>query len=314
MSLKVVGASGNEELARVFVGELDDGSRVEFVESVQPPLGREEKWVLIVSTLKGCPVGCPICDAGGDYRGKLTSEEILDQVRALVASRFPNGEVISKRVKVQLARMGEPAFNDEVIAALEELPGLGLPGLMPCISTVAPVGSERWCSELERVKRELYGGGSFQMQFSVHTTCPEARRRLVPIRTWPLERIAACGDRFFESGDRKISLNFAPARGLPLEPEVLAPLFSPERFLVKLTPINPTAATKRSGLVGAIDPADEDACRAAVESFESLGYETILSIGDLRENQIGSNCGMYVERMRRDRAAPARNRPIQRRA
>ena len=80
MTLEMVYTSGNDDLARVFVARTADGSPIEFVESIQPPYRREEKWVLIVSTLKGCPVGCPICDAGGDYRGKLTAEEILAQV------------------------------------------------------------------------------------------------------------------------------------------------------------------------------------------------------------------------------------------
>jgi len=37
-----------------------------------------------------------------------------------------------------------------------------------------------------------------------------------------------------------------------------------------------------------------------VERFEGLGYETILSIGEVRENAIGSNCGMYVTGMKGD--------------
>ena len=77
MTLRILHTVGDDELARVFVAETDDGSRVEFVESIQPPHPREEKWVLIVSTLKGCPIGCPICDAGGSFRGQLTSDEFF---------------------------------------------------------------------------------------------------------------------------------------------------------------------------------------------------------------------------------------------
>jgi len=296
--MRIVRTTGDDDLARVFVAELEDGAHVEFVESVQPPVPREEKWVLIVSTLKGCPVGCPICDAGGDYRGKLTKEEILAQVEYLVRRRYPDGRVPVPKLKVQFARMGEPALNDAVLDALRELPRrLDLPGLMPSISTVAPRGRERFLEELRLIKREQYGGGRFQMQFSVHTTDEEARRRLVPVKTWTLEEMAAYGDRFFEAGDRKVTLNFAAAAGFPLEPEVLAPLFSPERFAVKLTPINPTFAAQRAGLKALVDPAHPRACRVLVERFERLGYETILSIGEVRENAIGSNCGMYVTGM-----------------
>ena len=284
MTLRIVHTVGDDELARVFVAETEDGSRIELVESVQPPRPRAEKWVLIVSTLKGCPIGCPICDAGGSYEGELTSEEILAQVDFLVRRRYPDGRVPVALLKVQLARMGDPSLNDAVLDALELLPSrIDAPGLMPCVSTVAPVGRERFFAELAAIKNRRYAGGRFQMQLSVHTTDDAVRRRLIPARTLPLSELAALGERFF-----------APAVGLPLDPDALVPLFDPARFAVKLTPINPTRAAQSSGLRGAVDPVDRGRRGEIVEAFERRGYEVILSIGDLRENAIGSNCGMYV--------------------
>ena len=298
MTLDIVHTTGNDDLARVFVARTADGSLIEFVESIQPPRRRHEKWVLIVSTLKGCPVGCPICDAGGDYRGTLTSDEILAQVEYLVHRYYKDGRCPVPKLKVQFARMGDPALNDHMLAVLRELPGrLDLPGLLPCFSTVAPAGRDDFMEELAKIKHELYGGGRFQMQFSIHTTDEVAKRTLIPMKTWDLKKMASFGDRFFEDGDRKVTLNFAPAVGFELEPEVLAPLFSPLRFAVKLTPINPTFASQRNGLTGLINPADKDLNQSIVERFERLGYDTILSIGELDENEIGSNCGMYVTRM-----------------
>jgi len=296
--LNILHEIGDDALARVFVAQVEDGSMVEFVESVQPPVPRDHKWVLIVSTLKGCPIGCPICDAGGDYRGKLSAEEIMAQVEFLVRRRFPDGRVPIPKLKVQFARMGEPALNDAVLDVLEQLPDrLDAPGLMPCISTIAPQGRDAFFDRLIRIKQRLYDGGRFQMQFSVHTTDDRARREAIPARTWSFKEIAAFGERYFEPGDRKITLNFAPSRRAQLDPSRLSGLFDPERFLVKLTPINPTAAATKAGISGLIDPANEDACRAIAAGFEALGFETILSIGALRENEIGSNCGMYVARL-----------------
>jgi len=295
--MQVVFTRGDDDLARVFAGRLDDGAHVEFVESVEPPHPREEKWVLIVSTLRGCPIGCPICDAGGHYRGKLGADEILGQIDYLVRRRFPDGRVPTRKLKIQFARMGDPALNDAVLEVLEVLAERdGMPGLMPCISTIAPAGRDRFFEDLLRIKRERYGGGRFQMQFSVHGTDDLSRRAMVPARTWSLERMAAFGNRFHEPSDRKITLNFAPPRGARLDPGRLAPLFSPERFLVKLTPINPTVAARSAGIEGLIDPDDPETGRAVARRFEELGYETILSIGETAENEIGSNCGMYAAR------------------
>lgn len=297
--LNVTYKTGKSDIARVYVAELEDGAPIEFVESVQPPFSRREKWVLIVSTLKGCPVGCPICDAGGYYRGKLSQNEILDQIDYLIRSRYPAGCVPVPKLKIQFARMGEPAFNRAVIDVLSGLPSrYQIPGLIPSISTVAPRGCDGFFEELLQVKENFYGGGKFQMQFSIHSTDEGARRRLIPIKTWSLEQMGRYGDRFFAPGDRKITLNFAPAVGNPLCPEDLLPWFSPDRFLVKLTPINPTQKSLEAGLEALVDPENEAACHAVKEGFERQGYDTILSIGELTENTIGSNCGMYISRAR----------------
>jgi len=295
MMMRIVDSTGNDDLSRVFVAELDDGSLVEFAESVQPPVPRERKWVLIVSTLKGCPVSCPICDAGGNYRGRLTVEEILQQIDFLIRRRFPSGVVSIPKLKIQFARMGDPAFNEAVLDVLQRLPLLyNAPGLMPCISTIAPMGRERFFEGLIRIKNTFYRDGRFQMQFSIHTTCGEARRRLIPARVWSFADISAYGSRFLSPGDRKITLNFAPARGLPLDPGRLTDWFSPDVFAVKLTPINPTHAAARWGLAGLIDPCDRPGCERVAEGFRAAGFETVLSIGESDENRIGSNCGMRV--------------------
>jgi len=291
---------GREELALVYVAETSTGSLVEFAEALQPPLIRDDKWVLIVSTLRGCPVACPICDAGGHYQGKLASGEILDQIDYMVTLRYPDRFVKSRKLKIQFARMGDPAFNDAVIDVLRRLPLVyDAPGLMPCISTVAPAGRDDFFEKLLEVKQGLYPG-RFQMQFSLHTTDEEARKCLVPTQTWSFAQMAAWGQRFHLEGERKIALNFAPARGkgIPLDAQALAETFSPEHFAVKLTPINPTAAAIRNALRGVIDPCDPGAAQQVADRFRSAGFDTILSIGEPEENLIGSNCGMYVQRTR----------------
>lgn len=294
--MRIVSSTGTDDLAMVFVAELEGGRRVELVESLQPPRPREDKWVLIVSTLVGCPVGCPFCDAGGHYRGRLSADEILGQIEFLVRRRYPDLRVPSRMLKIQLARMGEPALNDAVLDVLEILPQrLDAPGLVPSLSTVAPVRPS-FFARVRELKDTLYGGGRFQMQFSLHTTDEAARRDIVPIRTWSFAEMAAWGERFRAPGDRKVSLNFAADARWPLDPRQLLEHFDPEHFIVKLTPINPTRRAADNGLVGVIDPDDAAACDAVVQRFVRAGYDTILSIGDLEENQIGSNCGMYVDR------------------
>jgi len=298
--LKPIAIYRKDDLASVHVlsfGEDDRGRPllVEAVESVQPPISRQDKWVLIVSTLFGCPVGCAMCDAGGGWRGPLSAEQILAQVDHLVRERYPHGDPTQPKLKIQFARMGEPALNPAVVEVLRRLPDrYPEAGLLPSLSTVAPMGCGEFFDELLEVKDALYGGGRFQLQFSVHTTDPAARRRLVPVRCWSLEQMARYGERFCAAGDRKVTLNFAACVDHPIDAARIADQFDPDRFLIKITPLNPTARVEASSLRSWVEPQVADSGRELVTRFEDLGYQVILSVGELEENAIGSNCGQFV--------------------
>jgi 23S rRNA (adenine2503-C2)-methyltransferase len=297
--MKLQATTGREDIAVVYIADMGGGRRIEFVESVQPPIPRERKWVLIVSTLYGCTVRCRFCDAGSHYRGKLSTRDMIAQVDYMVQRRYPDRKVPAGKFKVQFARMGEPAFNENVIDAMAELPKrYEAPGLMPAVSTIAPAGCGRFFDRLLETKNELFGG-RFQLQFSIHTTDPDLRDWLVPASKWSFERIASYGERFFEPGDRKVALNFALAEGMPVDTGALLRHFSPGVFLVKLTPVNPTFQAQRNRVVSHIRP-DEERYDIA-DSLRAAGYDVILSIGELEENHIGSNCGQYVTEYGRSR-------------
>ncbi len=301
MALRVLAASGNDQLAQVYIAETAAGGKVEFVESVQPPVPLEEKWVIIVSTLLGCPVGCPLCDAGNFYEGKLAAADILAQIAHVVSRRFPSGEIGTRRLKIQFARMGEPALNDEVLTVLERLPEV-YPAdiLFPAVSTIAPLGREAFFERLLDIKNRLYGR-RFQLQFSIHSTDPASRDRLIPAPKWSLERVAEYGAAFHRAGERKVTLNFALARDVPVDAAALHAVFDPGTFLVKITPVNPTYQALRNGITSLITD-DARGCGLA-DDLRALGYDVIVSIGELEENHIGSNCGQhlthYLEETRR---------------
>jgi 23S rRNA (adenine2503-C2)-methyltransferase len=294
--LRVVASTGREDVAVAYVAETAGGRLVEFTEAVQPPLSREQKWVLIVSSLFGCPVRCAICDAGGSYEGKMTAGEIFEQIDFLVDRRYPDRRVPAAKFKIQFARVGEPSLNPAVLDVLNELPRrYDAPGLLPAVSSIAPVGCDEFFERLRDIKNRLYPNGRFQLQFSIHTTDESLRDRLIPMRKWGFDRIGDYGSRFRASGDRKVTLNFALARGTPVDPDVLLHWFDPQDFLIKITPINPTHRAVMNGIVSHIDPGREEA-GVEIERLRSVGYDVLLSIGELEENRIGSNCGQYIQR------------------
>jgi 23S rRNA (adenine2503-C2)-methyltransferase len=293
--VNIIGTAGNKDIAKVYIAEFGPGEWVEFVEALAPPKLRRDKWVLLVSTLFGCPVECAMCDAGGFYHGKVSKEGILAQIDHMVRGHYPDGVIPCRQFKIQFSRMGEPAFNPAVLDVLEELPAIyNAPGLVPSLSTIAPQGVDGFLERLTRIKDRHYPDGNFQFQFSVHTTDPEVRRQIVPVKTWDFPRMAEFGESYYREGDRKITLNFPLAKDSPLEPEALIKHFSPEKFLIKITPINPTYKAVDSGMDSYIDTKAGNGRYGVIEELRGAGYRVILSIGELEENLIGSNCGQYV--------------------
>jgi len=290
--MKVIAKAGSEDVALVYIAQMDNGRLIEFVESVQPPIPREKKWVLILSTLYGCPVGCLFCDAGNNYQGKLSKRDMFAQIDYLIARRFADRKVPVNKFKIQFARMGEPAFNEAVLDVLEELPELyEVPGLMPALSTIAPSGCERFFERLLQISERIYRG-RFQLQFSIHTTDGDLRDWLIPVKKWELKEMAEYGGAFYREGARKVTLNFALAEGMPVSSEVLLKHFDPDKFFIKITPVNPTYGARKNEITSHILPERHD--YEIIDALKKAGYQVILSIGELEENHIGSNCGQHI--------------------
>jgi len=292
--MKVIASAGREDIAVVYIGEYTTGKLVEFVEALQPPKPRDEKWVLLVSTLYGCPVGCTMCDAGGFYQGKVSKDGIFSQIDFMVRRHYPDGKIPAGQFKIQFARMGEPAFNPAVLDVLDEFSDrYDAPGFMPSISTIAPGGTEPFFERLLEIKREKFSGGHFQFQFSLHTTDEESRDQIIPVKKWSFSEMAEYGEKFYELG---ITLNFALSNQAPVEAGRLLEYFDPDRFLIKITPLNPTYRAIEHGLSSYIDPWKGGDDSEIVQDLRSAGYQVIVSIGEAEENLIGSNCGQYIRK------------------
>lgn len=286
-------------VAELYAAERRDDPtrRVEFIDALDPGIPRERKWVGMVSTQFGCCVGCAMCDAGERrFRGNVPTEDLLEQVHRILGA---HPEIDSRKVemfKLHFARMGEPTFNPGVLRAIEVLAQGGtLPGLVPSISTVAPdcPVSVDFLEELRHLKDRWFGKGRFQLQFSVHTTDPEQRRALIPIRTWGLERIGEFSRSWVRPGDRKVTLNFVSSPDLVVDPAALARFCDPASCLIKLTPTHPTRRGARNGLVDDWHVAPERVKERA-RAFEAEGFKVIINAPWPEETTGGVSCGQVA--------------------
>jgi 23S rRNA (adenine2503-C2)-methyltransferase len=300
--IEILASQGLPDVAHVMVVRVDgrDDRVIEIVDGLDPRFPRPDKWIVNVSTQYGCPIGCPFCDAGFRYRGNVSAEVMFEQIRAVLERHPPELARTCRKLKVHFARMGEPALNPAVLEVLERLPAvIPNPDLWGCVPTTAPQRSEPWFEGLLALKRKHYHG-RFQLQFSLNTTSVEHRQRLTPYPHQPFPWVSAYGQRFFAPGDRKPVLNFALAAGVPFEPAVVAEHFDPSCFAVKLTPLNPTEQGREKGLDTVLSAAAPEVLEAAVQRLHGYGFDVVVSIGDPREDQVGSNCGQAVRRLLND--------------
>ena len=119
--MELVSHTGRPDLAQIFVAKMRDSAdyMVEFVDACDPTVGdRRRKWVIVISTQFGCPVKCLMCDAGGEFRGNLSFQEITSQVETVLAAHGDIDPDQCDKLKIQFARMGEPSLNDAVLDVL----------------------------------------------------------------------------------------------------------------------------------------------------------------------------------------------------
>jgi len=134
----------------------------------------------------------------------------------------------------------------------------------------------------------------------VQSTNEAERNRLIPTPHLGLKELERLGRNFYRPGDRKVVLNFALAHQVEFDPERIADLFDPARFAIKITPLNPTASGRRSGFQTVLRSHREQLLASACQRLKELGFEVVLSVGDGREDQLGSNCGQAVRIARQE--------------
>jgi len=297
MHLRIIHKTEKNKIARVFVGDFGEGRLAEFVESVPSPFNKKQKWVIIISTLFGCPVKCKMCDAGGEFKGRISQDQLFEQLDYLILRDFPERIIDVEKFKIQFARMGEPAYNHAVLDVIEKLPyKYDAPGLTVSLSTIAPEGTDHFFERLLDIRRKQFVKRDFQLQFSLHSTDESERNKIIPVKKWNFKKISTYSDSFYSKTNRKITLNFALSESSEFEPEKLHTHFDPEKFILKITPINPTEQAKKNNFHSLIINGKHN--EALIEKLQNSGYEYIVSIGDLEENTIGSNCGQYISRLR----------------
>lgn len=188
---------------------------------------RAERWMVGVSCMSGCPVGCKFCATGQLKKWKkLSWNEIVNQV-LFVVDKNKNGykPENAKEFKINYTRMGEPFFNvDAVKKSINVIQGI-YPHTHHYISTIGIKGSDfSWIED------------NITLQISLHSLDEERRKYLIPINN--LMSLKELGSIRTKS-KLKTTLNLTLVDEKDFDINRLEKYFDPKYFFIKLSPINP---------------------------------------------------------------------------
>ena len=206
----------------------------------------EEKWVVTISTQYGCSMACKFCDVPKVGPGiNVTFKDLSNQV--IEALKLHPEVEATKRLNIHYARMGEPTWNryvlEHVYCVRKQIrPYIGRSLVHPVISTMLPKKNKKlmhflqdWCE----IKNYDYRGDA-GLQFSINSTSNEQRNDMFSGNSLSLEKISEIGKNLPDPKGRKYALNFALADEYEVDAERLLNLFSPKKFMVKITPLHKT--------------------------------------------------------------------------
>jgi 23S rRNA (adenine2503-C2)-methyltransferase len=261
----------------------------------QKLLPLEEKWVVTISTQYGCSMGCTFCDVPKVGPGRNASEK--DMIGQLLAMLKLHPEVqSSQRLNIHFARMGEPTWNPGVLDATKWFKTHIDPEfkIHPVVSTMMPKRNE-WLKTFVhtwmRMKNRLLGGEA-GLQLSINSTDEGERDRMFAGNACTLEQIARIMEGAIPAG-RKITLNFAVA-GYEVDGQKLARYFDPDYYICKLTPMHHTSAALGSGDQTSGDYTTYEPYQHAEESLKDAGFDVLVFIASLEEDESRITCGNAV--------------------
>lgn len=163
-----------------------------------------ERTVVCLSVMSGCPVGCSFCGTGKFFARNLSYREITEQAEvAVAATGVPPGEI--KRLQLMFMAMGEPFLNyGDTQVAIERLHE-SYPNAELLVSTSAPPAAAKHIGMFSLLSKKIEKTG---LQFSVHASTDEGRKRIIPTPTCTLEQIAAMGAMWHSFTGRKPVYNY----------------------------------------------------------------------------------------------------------
>lgn len=192
---------------------------------------RADRWMIGVSTMSGCCVGCQFCATGNMKKFRnLTADEIVEQVEFILAQNEQQSPLQSKEFKINYTRMGEPFLNIKNVR--EAINRLDKYNPHHYVSTIGVSDSDfSWIKD------------NITLQISLHSLDDERRNNLIPFKK--KMTIKELGQIRTKS-NLKTTVNMTLVDTADFDIEKLKQYFDPQYFFIKLSPINENCVSKKN--------------------------------------------------------------------
>lgn len=294
---------------RVFLLETDDNYKIECTEmrdvsvdgkehfevrnSLDPHViwkhlkPYKDKWLLTVSTQKGCPHKCDFCDVTNlEFKGNLTQNEIESQIIKIL--EYTPYVTECNKAKIGFARMGEPSHNlNNVLNSMKNLPNISKSmnrnfKWLPCFNSILPRKTLEGNSGFDVIDRvidikENYFDGFLHFQISCNSTDETIRKKLFGnADVLRLEEIIS-----YINGknlhNRTVTLNFIVIKDIPIDIDYLSKLgLNGNKFSVKLIPLNNTVKSQLRRLEPFANYENYQDLQQLGHEFQKRGIPTVI--------------------------------------
>ncbi len=187
-------AASKTENTRKYLFELPDGN---FIESVYMQEGN--RVTLCISTMVGCPVGCPYCATGlMGFSRNLTTAEIVNQLL------YINAREEVPVTNIVFMGMGEPFLNyDNVIKAAQLFnapSGAEISARKITIST---------CGIVPAIRRYTKEGHKFKLAVSLNGTTDDQRTIMIPVnKKYSLTMLIDSLKQYTQATKQRVTLEY----------------------------------------------------------------------------------------------------------
>ena len=196
---------------------------------------RNERWMIGISCMSGCPVRCKFCATGQlkKYRN-LTADEMVAQVEFIINKNPDYDPTKSKEFKINYTRMGEPALNLEEVKKAIKIIDAKYPNVHHYISTIGIRGTD-----FSFIKDNI------TLQISLHSFIDENRNWLIPFKNkLTIEELG----QIRTNSNLKTTLNLTLVNNDDFNIDLLNRYFNKEHFFIKLSPINTNEVSDNNNL------------------------------------------------------------------